>query len=80
MTEDVIISLGFERVDVPKEESGDKNDYYYYTKDVGEMSFITNESDLLVNGQWVCRLFDYDVNISSEEDMKDLIRIFSKNK
>lgn len=79
MTEDVIIGLGFERVDVSKEESGDKNDYYYYTKDVGKMSFITNESDLLVNGQWVCRLFDYDVNISSEEDMKDLIRIFSKN-
>lgn len=80
MTEEIIISLGFERIDVPKEESGDENDYYYYNKDVGKMSFITNASDESVNGHWVCNLFDHDVSINNEADMRDLIRIFSKNK
>ena len=30
MTEQELIEEGFERVDVLTEESGDKNDYYYY--------------------------------------------------
>lgn len=31
MTEEELVKEGFARVDVPKIESGDKTDYYYYT-------------------------------------------------
>ena len=79
MTEDVIINLGFQRVVVPIEESGDETEFYYYDLRAGKISFITNASDELVDGQWVCYLFDCDVMISSEADMRDLIRIFKNN-
>jgi hypothetical protein len=34
MKEKVLQVLGFERVDITKEESGSPNDWYYYTYDL----------------------------------------------
>ena len=45
MTEQIFIDLGFERNDVPKEQSGDDHDFHYYTLDIGDICIITNAND-----------------------------------
>ena len=40
MTEEIFKELGFERNDVPMEQSGHDNDFYYYTLDIGDILLI----------------------------------------
>ena len=44
MTEYSIKKLGFEKCIVPKEESNLDVDIYYYTYNVGNVCFISNDS------------------------------------
>ena len=47
-----LIELGFERVDVPPQESGDEFDWHYYTSTVCQIEFITDTSYEIVNDEW----------------------------
>lgn len=79
MTENDLINLGFERVDVSAEESGSETGYYYYTLDIGKVGFITNANDEMVNGEWVCYLFDYNTFIINDaKDLEQLLMLFKK--
>jgi hypothetical protein len=79
MTEQELIEEGFERVDVLKEESGDKNDYYYYSLKLNsDFVLISDESDEIVNSQWQVYCYEIDVTIKDIEDVQVLIGLFSK--
>lgn len=79
MTEQELIEEGFERVDVLTEESGDKNDYYYYSLELNsDFVLISDESDEIVNSQWQVYCYEIDVTIKDIEDVQVLIGLFSK--
>jgi len=80
MTEQEIIELGFEQNYIPKEESGCKDDYWYYTYDIGDMCLITSASDESGKKMWTITFFDYnDVVFKDAEPVRDLIAILEKN-
>ena len=79
MTEQELIEEGFERVDVLTEESGDKNDYYYYSLALNsDFVLISDESDEIVNSQWQVYCYEIDVTIKDIEDVQALIGLFRK--
>lgn len=61
-----LIDLGFEKIFVPKEDSGCDNDFYYYTLDLLDgpykMCLISNSDDEAVNSGWYIELFDFPYN------------------
>ena len=62
-----------------KEESGDKNDYYYYSLKLNsDFVLISDESDEIVNSQWQVYCYEIDVTIKDIEDVQVLIGLFSK--
>lgn len=79
MTEQELIEEGFERIDVLTEESGDKNDYYYYSLELNkEFVLISDESDEITNNQWTVHCYEIDVTIKDITDIQTLIALFSK--
>jgi hypothetical protein len=79
MTEQELIEEGFERIDVLTEESGDKNDYYYYSLELNPNFVLTSdESDEIVNSQWQVYCYEIDVTVKDIEDVQALIGLFRK--
>ena len=79
MTEEELIEEGFNRIDILIEESGDKNDYYYYSLKLNsDFVLISDESDEIVNSQWQVYCYEIDVTIKDIEDVQVLIGLFSK--
>lgn len=80
MTEQEIISCGFKKIDVPVEESGDKNNYYYYMYQLSDTITLTsNASDEVLNNNWyiVGDLGDC-VTITELSDLLLLTSLFAK--
>lgn len=77
LTEQHLIEFGFKRTDVTKEESGEKNDFYYYTLDIGDLSILSSDSD--TKEDFHVGLFDYnDLNVYDYETLKELINVLRK--
>lgn len=67
LTEKDLIKLEFKRIDVTREESGG-DPYYYYSKDIGELSLYTNDDrDLAVY------IFDTNSYTNVREHLEQLI-------
>jgi hypothetical protein len=81
MKEEDLIQLGFKRVDVSEQESGDKA-FYYYTYDIGNgvISLITQSNDEVKDNDWHVEVFD-DTSIRFEtiEDITKFIQVTEKN-
>ena len=81
MKEADLIQLGFNRVDVSEQESGDKP-FYYYTYDIGNgtLSLITQSNDEVEDNNWHVEVFD-DTSIRFEtiEDITKFIQVTEKN-
>jgi len=81
MKEEDLISLGFKRTDVSKEESGDKA-FYYYTRDFGlsrGISLITPANTDVLEGEWTVEIFEDDsICFFDYQDVSDFIRIVEK--
>ena len=61
MKEQDLIDLGFERVDVTKEESGCERDYHFYTYDFTEqLALMSNDSEEAESKGWFVEFFDVD--------------------
>jgi len=79
--EEELIKLGFERIDVSEQESGDKP-FHYYTYDIGNgtISLITQSNDEVENDNWHVEVFD-DTSIRFEtiEDITKFIQVTEKN-
>lgn len=79
MTEQTLVDLGFERVDVPVEESGDKP-FHYYTLDIGDICLISNDNEDAEERGWGVELFDFpSMTIKGAGDVEELIKILKNN-
>jgi len=69
----------FEYIFVSKEESGDKNDYYYYKYEINpEVILISNASDEINNNQWKVYEHNWGVAIIDIDDVYTIINLFKK--
>lgn len=80
MKEQDLVDLGFDRIDISAEESGDEAYHYYdymFNKDFSLIT-CTNEE---ANGEWFVVMFDFDdIFFYSRDDVKTLINVINKNK
>ena len=80
MKEQSLIDLGFKKIDVTAEESGE-NAFYYYTYDFNKyFSLITNSNDEVKKNNWFAEIFDYDIKFSNPNDLKQFIDLINKVK
>lgn len=80
ITEQELIKLGFERNDVPIEESGCDHDFYYYTLDIGDVCLMSSSNDEVLENSWECRILDSEtLNINNITDLTNLVRILKDN-
>jgi hypothetical protein len=79
MKQQELTEAGFDKVIVTKEESGDKNDYYYYSYEINsDVILISNESDEINNNQWKVYEHSWGVAMTDIEDVVLLIDLFKK--
>lgn len=80
MTEDIFKELGFERNDISIEQSGHDTDFYYYTLDIGDITFISNANDDAEKEGWWCSIFDsMTLKIQGSGDLEELVKIVKLN-
>lgn len=74
ITEQLLVDLGFLRVEVSEEESGFGKGFYYFTydfTDTGSFSLITNANDEAEDDSWTVEIFeDSSVRFNSETLVK----------
>jgi hypothetical protein len=79
MSEDELIESGFEKVIVTAEESGNKNDYYYYKYEINDdVILMSSENDATVNKQWKVYEHTWGVAMIDIEDVSLLVNLFKK--
>ena len=79
MKQQELTEAGFDKVIVTKEESGDKNDYYYYSYEINsDVILISNASDEINNNQWKVYEHSWGVAITDIEDVVLIIDLFKK--
>lgn len=79
MKQQELTETGFDKVIVTKEESGDKNDYYYYSYEINsDVILISNASDEINNNQWKVYEHSWGVAITDIEDVVLIIDLFKK--
>lgn len=78
MTEDSLIELGFEKIYVPVEESGDEKDYYYYNYKLNEdINLVSSDSTESGKRNWTVSI-DYWGRIETVEDISTIIELFKR--
>jgi hypothetical protein len=81
MTENSIIKLGFEKCIVSKEESNLDVDIHYYTYNVGNVCFVSNDSgDGQEKKMWSVEMPEAEVRFYDVKDLKCVIECLEKNK
>ena len=79
MRKEDLEEVGFERVFVSKEESGNKNDYFYYKYEINSDVILTSiESDMINNNQWKVYEHSWGVAMTDVDDVLTLINLFKK--
>lgn len=82
ITEKRLEKLGFQRVDVSKEEAGEDKGYYYYEYqpwDDNTLALISSESDY--EGEMHVEFFDHiDPKIFDYDILKQLVKVLKKIK
>jgi hypothetical protein len=82
MTEEQLLELGFEK-EYSIEEVDGKPEYYYFIKDITRgLTFITNASDEVVDGEWYVEFFDTEIPVRYCEfdRVKSLIELLETGK
>ena len=84
MTDKDLINLGFERNDVTAEQSGNENDWYYYTYDFTRgIALITCDSDEAERiGEWYVEFFEAEqqIRFTDASKLQDLMEIIIEAK
>jgi hypothetical protein len=79
MTEQELIEEGFTKIDVLTEDSGNQNDYYYYSLELNPDFVLTSEeSDEVSNNQWRVHCYEINIIIKDVEDIQALVGLFKK--
>lgn len=82
MTEQDLIKLGFDRVDVTAEESGYPRDWHYYTYDFTDHLYLIScdNDEAQLNG-WYIELFEETkIRFTDIYDVQELIKIINRAK
>ena len=81
MTEEEIIDLGFEKVDILHDESQNGYDYYYYHKEVvPNLALHSTDSDDVQNNHWQLKCFEISsVQISTSEEYLRFVNAINPN-
>ena len=81
MKEQDLISLGFNRTDISKEESGDEA-FHYYDLDFGAergISLISSANTEVIDDKWYVEVFeDPSIRYDKYQDVLDFITIVKK--
>jgi hypothetical protein len=79
MKQQELIEAEFDKIIVTKEESGDKNDYYYYSYEINsDVILVSNGSDEINNNQWKVYEHSWGVAMTDIEDVVLIIDLFKK--
>lgn len=82
MTEQDLIKLGFNRVDVDADESGDTPFHYYewYPYEDAFLALLSDSDDEVIDGNWKVILSDdMDIVFDNVDDVKTLMDILKRN-
>ncbi len=79
MTESSIKKLGFKKVNVSADESGD-TPFYFYTYRVGGIELISNSHDNLQDESWMVEILEGNIQFNNISDVKELLIILERNK
>lgn len=85
ITELDLEKLGFDKVVVSPEDSGDAAGYYYFEYDLSdtntEFCLISMESDKIVNDTWLVQLFETpDYEFNDRDALREFIEFMLKCK
>ena len=81
MKEQDLIDLGFERIDISEEQSGDEAYHYYVYAFTEELHLISCADDEVPDKGWFVQFFDYDnIDFFDKDDVQTLIQIINRNK
>ena len=79
ITTDDLIRLGFERVDVSEEESGELPFYYFARRFTYGLDLLTVSNDERISDYWVVNVMgDHDVWIDDVDDLGNIINLLHK--
>lgn len=73
ISESHLRSLGFQKEEVPSEESGHETDFYYYFMDIDHLTLITDSDDEIVDNQWPVHIMES--GLEKIYDLDDLTRL-----
>lgn len=81
ITEQHLIDYGFTKEVVLMDESGMDYDFYYYSYTIGNLDFLSCESDMAekYNGQWTVQILEGDIELTDWNDLKkvlDILKIY----
>lgn len=80
MTEKTFIDLGFDRIIITAEESGDPYDCYYFRKQINEILLLTNTDDEAREEGWWASIFEFNsLKIKGSGDLEELVKILELN-
>jgi len=78
MKEQDLVDLKFKKQQETAESSGCDKDWYYYTLDIGDICFISNENNDA--DEWCIEIFDFErMAIKEKSDAEELINLVRKN-
>lgn len=78
MTEDDLLELGFERVEMPIEETGNKEDYYFFQFILkNNEPLLSSSSDESGKRNWFVTLDGWG-KLTEIEDIELMIKLFEK--
>lgn len=82
MTEKDLHILGFIKVEVPAEESGENPYHYYIYEFTKGLEFISQDSDSVVEDEWWIEFFNTEISVRFYDivEVQKLISIFEKAK
>ena len=78
MSEQDLIDLNFERFDETAESSGSPEDWFYYTLDIGGLTFISNASDEWDREGIFVEIMETDIKFRGSGDLWDILEIIQR--
>ena len=82
MKEKELIALGFDRIDVTAEESGEENDWYYYEINFGDghLGLMSSSNDEVENDEWYVELFNENtIRFTNSSEVMAFIDLINRN-
>lgn len=76
ITEENLINLGFEKVEMNLE--GQTEPWYYYNLDIGEVNLTSDDSDLVKDGHWSVHVWELDLVINNMSNLNGFINIITR--